>query len=72
MPSQRHEVILVDDTGDDDDKENTLVRPGRGVVRRKVQGQLVIDGPVIDLSAEITKPPPRVDNDDVISIESDD
>jgi hypothetical protein len=77
-PSERqlHEVIFVDDRGDDN-KENTLVRSGRGVVRRRAQGHLEIDGSVIDLSAEIIEgpripAPPRVDNDDVISIGSDD
>jgi hypothetical protein len=78
MPSERqlHEVIFVDDR-DDDDKENALVRPGRGLVRRRAQGQLEIDGSVIDLSAEIIEGPRKqlpscVDDDDVISIGSDD
>jgi hypothetical protein len=68
-----HEVIFVDDR---DDKENASVRRERGIMRRTAQGRLEIDGSVIDLSAEIIEgpriQPPRVDNDDVISIGSDD
>jgi hypothetical protein len=73
---QQREVIFLD--ADDDDKENaTLGTVGSGgVVRRTAQRQIRIDGSVIDLSAEIIEGPrihpPRVDNDDVISIGSDD
>jgi hypothetical protein len=76
---QQREVIFLDaDDDDDDDKENaTLGMVGSGgVVRRTAQRQIRIDGSVIDLSAEIIEGPrihpPRVDNDDVISIGSDD
>lgn len=64
-PSQpRHEVIVV---GDGDDKENTIVPT---VVRRTLQRQFELNGSVIDLSAEIIER--TVDDDDVISIESND
>ena len=75
---QQREVIFLDADDDDDDKENaTLSTVGSGgVVRRTAQRQIRIDGSVIDLSAEIIEGPrihpPRVDNDDVISIGSDD
>ena len=64
-PSQpRHEVIVV---GDGDDKENTIVPT---VVRRTLEGQFDLNGSVIDLSAEIIER--TIDNDDVISIGSND
>jgi hypothetical protein len=70
LPSQpRHEVIVV---GDHDDKENTMAP---GAVRRTLERQIELNGSVIDLSAEIIEGPriPRpIDNDDVISIVSDD
>jgi hypothetical protein len=85
MPSQPprpHEVIFVDDRdhGGDGNEQNALVGPGRGIVRRMAQRQVVqLDGSVIDLSTEIIdrgppriQPPPLIDNDDVISIGSDD
>ena len=69
-PSQpRREVIVV---GDDDDKENTIAP---GVVRRTLERQIELNGSVIDISAEIIEGPRiqrPVDNDDVISIASDD
>ena len=69
-PSQpRHEVIVV---GDQDDKENTMPP---GVVRRTLERQIELNGSLIDLSAEIIEGPHiqrPVDNDDVISIGSDD
>ncbi len=72
-PSQpRGEVFFVDD---DDDKENCSVRPR--VARQAGGRQIVSERSVIDLSAEIVSGPrirpPRTDNDDdVISIGSDD
>lgn len=69
-PSQpRHELIVV---GDHDDKENTIAPR---VVRRTLERQIELNGSVIDLSAEIIEGPriqPPNDNDDVISIGSDD
>ena len=69
-PSQpRHEVIVV---GDHDDKENTIAPR---VVRRTIERQIELNGSVIDLSAEIIEGPRiqrPVDNDDVISIGSND
>jgi len=69
-PSEpRHEVI---DVGDHDDKENTIAP---GVVRRTIERQIELNGSVIDLSAEIIEGPRiqcPIDNDDVISIGSDD
>lgn len=69
-PSQpRREVIVV---GDDDDKENTIAPR---VVRRTLERQIEFNGSVIDISAEIIEGPRiqrPVDNDDVISIGSDD
>jgi hypothetical protein len=69
-PSQpRHELIVV---GDHDDKENTIAP---GVVRRTIERQIELNGSVIDLSAEIIEGPRiqrPIDNDDVISIGSDD
>jgi len=70
-PSQpRHEVIVV---GDYDDKENTVAP---GVVRRTLERQIELNGSVIDLSSEIIEGPriqrPIDDDDDVISIGSDD
>ena len=66
------EVILVDD--ENNDKENALTGPG--VVRRTLQRQVQICGSVIDLSAEIIEgarvPPRPIDNDDGISIGSND
>ena len=60
---------------DDDDKENTSVRPR--VARQTGARPIVSDPSVIILSAEISGGarihPPRMDNDDdVISIGSDD
>ena len=68
--SQR-EVIFVD--GENDDKENTPT--GSGVVRRTLRRRLQISGSVVDLSAEIVEGPRMqrpTDNDDVISIGSND
>ena len=69
-PSQpRHEVIVV---GDHDDKENTAAPR---VVRRTIERQIELNGSVIDLSAEIIEGPriqQPIDNDDVISIGSND
>lgn len=68
-PSQpRHEVIVV---GDEDDKENTIAPR---VVRRTLQRQVELNGSVIDISAEIIEGPIQdpIDNDDVISIGSND
>jgi hypothetical protein len=69
-PSQpRREVIVV---GDDDDKENTT---SSGVVRRTLERHIALNGSVIDISAEIIEGPRiqrPVDNDDVISIGSED
>ena len=73
-PSQpRREIFFVDD--DDDDKENTSVRPM--VARQTGARPIVSEASVIVLSAEIIHGarihPPRMDNDDdVISIGSDD
>lgn len=73
-PSQpRREIFFVDD--DDDDKENTLVRPR--VAGQRGARQIASDGSVIEISAEMAQVgrirPPRMDNnDDVISIGSDD
>ena len=73
-PSQpRREIFFVDD--DDDDKENTSVRPR--VTRQTGARPIVSEESVIILSAENVHGarihPPRVDNDDdVISIGSDD
>jgi len=69
-PSQpRREVFFVDD--DDDDKENTLVRPR--VARQTGSRQIVSDGSVIEIVDVVRIRPPRMDNDDdVISIGSDD
>lgn len=72
-PSQsRHEVIFVDE--EDDNKENNLMGPA--VVRRTLERQIDIGGSVIDISAEIIEPArtqrPIDDDDDVISIGSDD
>ena len=68
--SQR-EVIYVDD--ENDDKENTSTGPR--VVRQTLRTQRQIYGSVVDLSAEIVEGP-RIqfpnDNDDVISIGSND
>ena len=69
-PSQRqHEIIVVGE--DDDDKENTSIAPR--VMGRPLERQHGIGGSVIDLSeiiegARIQRP----ENDDVISIGSDD
>ncbi len=69
---QRHEVISV---GDDDDKENAIAPR---VMRRTLERRFELDGSMIDLSAEIIegpriqRPQRPVDNDDVISIGSDD
>jgi hypothetical protein len=69
-PSQpRHEVIVV---GDHDDKEN-MAAPR--VLRRTIERQIELNGSVIDLSAEIIEGPRiqhPIDNDDVISIGSND
>jgi len=69
-PSQpRHEVIVV---GDDDDKENAIAP--RVVRRTLVERQIELNGSVIDLSAEIIEGPSiqrPIENDDVISIGSD-
>jgi hypothetical protein len=69
-PSQpRHEVIVV---GDHDDKENTIAPR---VVRHTIERQVELDGSIIDLSAEIIEGPHiqrPIDNDDVISIGSND
>ena len=66
------EIFSVDD--ENDDKENTLTGPG--VVRRTLQRQVQIRGSVIDLSAEIIEGTHiqrrPIDNDDVISIGSND
>jgi len=70
-PSQpRREIFFVDD--DDDDKENTSLRPR--VAGQRGARQLASNGSVIDLSAEMVGRirPPQMDNDDVISIGSDD
>jgi hypothetical protein len=71
-PNQRQQEIIV--LGEeDDDKENALVAPR--VVGRPLQRQYGIGGSVIDLSAEIIEGARirrPVDNDDVISIGSDD
>jgi hypothetical protein len=69
-PSQpRREATLV---GDHDDKENTTAPR---VVRRTLERQIELNGSVIDLSAEIIEGPRiqcPIDNDDVISIGSND
>jgi hypothetical protein len=66
-PSQpRHEVIVV---GDDNDTIGPIV------VRRTLERQIELNGSLIDISAEIIEGPRiqrPVDNDDVISIGSDD
>jgi hypothetical protein len=72
-PSQpRREIFFVDD--DDDDKENSSGRPR--VASQRGLRQIASDGSVIDLSAEVVNVgrirPFRMDNDDVISIGSDD
>jgi hypothetical protein len=71
-PNQlQREVIVVGE--EDDDKENSSIGPR--VVRRTLQRRIEIGGSVIDLSAEIVEEarmPRPVDNDDVISIGSDD
>jgi hypothetical protein len=72
QPHQPPEVILVDD--ENDDKENSFTRPR--VERHKLRQQARINGSVLDLTAEIlegTLAQPRpTDNDDVISIGSND
>jgi hypothetical protein len=69
-PSQpRNEAILV---GDHDDKENTIAPR---FVRRTLERQIELNGSMIDLSVEIIESPRiqrPIDNDDVISIGSDD
>jgi len=67
----QQEVISVDD--DDGNKENTLSGPG--FMKRTLEQQVEIDGSVIDISAEIIEGPRThrpIDDDDVISIGSDD
>ncbi|KAH9959581.1 hypothetical protein BC827DRAFT_491257 [Russula dissimulans] len=71
-PSQpQQEVISIDD--DDGDKENSLTGPG--FMTRTLEQQVEVDGSMIDISAEIIEGPRThrpIDNDDVISIGSDD
>ena len=67
---RQQEIIVVGE--EDDDKENATIAPR--VVGRPLERQYGIGGPVIDLSevnegARIQRP---VENDDVISIGSDD
>lgn len=73
QPQQSQVVINIDD--EDGDKENTST--GRRVVRRTVRRQQlqISSRSVVDLSAEITEDSRiqrPVDNDDVISIGSND
>jgi hypothetical protein len=70
-PSQpQREVIVVDE--DEDKENNASITPG---VMRRALGQLEIEGSMIDVSVEViegARIQHPIDNDDVISIGSDD
>jgi hypothetical protein len=72
-PNQPQREVIVVDEEDDDKENNALITPG---VMRRALGQLEIEGSMIDVSVEVIEEGARIqhpiDNDDVISIGSDD